>query len=97
MKLIFGIVYLISTIIFTLHFYLNTFSLVVSILLSLYLIGKGIFSTFAKNSPLSALDSAAGLYFLLLSASVFPNNIVTVIFLLYLAQKGASYFFQGLH
>ena len=73
MKLIFGIVYLISTIIFTLHFYLNTFSLVVSILLSLYLIGKGVFSTFAKNSPLSALDSAAGLYFLLLSVSVFPS------------------------
>lgn len=97
MKLIFGIVYLISTIIFILHFYLNIFSLVVSILLSIYLIGKGIISTFTKNSPLSAIDSAAGLYFLLLSVSIFPNNIVTVIFLFYLAQKGASYFFQGLH
>lgn len=93
MKLIFGSVYVLIAIVFALHFYLNFFSLVFSVLLALYLIGKGILFALMKTSPLSALDSVAGFYFLLLALSIFPNSFVTIIFLLYLAQKGI---FQGL-
>ncbi len=96
MKLIFGAIYILILIVFAIHFYLNIFSLAFSIALSIYLIAKGIISAFMKNSPISAIDAAAGFYFLLLSLSVFPNNILTIVFLLYIAQKGATYVFRGI-
>ena len=97
MKLIFGAIYVLILIVFAIHFYLNIFSLIFSILLSIYLIGKGIVSGLMKSSLLSFLDSVAGFYFLLLSLAVFPNNIFTVVFLLYLVQKGITYIYRGFY
>ena len=95
MRLVFGIIYVIAAIVFALSFYLNVSSFVVSMLLAVYLIGKGVVSAILKGSPLSALDSVSGFYFMLLVVGAFPVNVVTIIFLVYLAQKGALSILRG--
>lgn len=95
MKIIFGALYLAIALVFASHFYLNVFSLGLSLVLCSYLIGKGIIFLFMKHSPLSALDVITGFYFLLLSFATFPNTWITAIFLFYISQKGATYVLQG--
>ena len=97
MNLIFGVIYVFIAIVLALDFYLGFSSMSISLLLSVYLIGKGVMSALTKNSILSALDSVSGFYFLFLELSIFPVNFVTVIFLIYLAQKGVTKIFSGMH
>ncbi|MBI4894459.1 MAG: hypothetical protein HY833_01850 [Candidatus Aenigmarchaeota archaeon] len=97
MRLVFGVVYILIAVVFALDLYLDVSSMGVSVLLSLYLISKGAISAVMKNSVVSALDSVCGLYFLLMSFDAFTVNLVTVIFLLYLAQKGATNVFRGIY
>lgn len=96
MKLIFGAIYLLIAVVFAVHFYLNIFSFALSLILSIYLIAKGIIFTFMKMNFLSLIDVIAGLYFLLLILGAFPNTFVTIISLLYLVQKGFVYSLRGL-
>ena len=97
MRLIFGIVYILIAIIFAFDFYLEISSLSVGVLLATYLILKGIISAVVKSSLFSTLDSVCGFYFLFLVLSVFPVNFVTVIFLIYLVQKGITNVFRGIY
>lgn len=96
MNLVFGIVYVFISIVLALDFYLNLSWTGLSVLLSIYLIGKGIASAVMKNSLFSSLDSVSGFYFLLLEMSVFPVDIFTVIFLIYLVQKGLTKIFRSI-
>jgi hypothetical protein len=94
-KFLWGIFYLFTAAAFTLHFYTGAYSIELTVILCTVLIAKGVLSLLLKQSMLSILDTATGLYFLMLAVAIFPNNIATVVFLIYLLQKGVSYILRG--
>jgi len=97
MRIVFGLIYALIAVVFALDFYLGVSYANAVVLFSTYLIVKGVASSLIKGSVFSALDSVAGFYFIFLEISVFPVNFVTVIFLIYLAQKGATNILRGIY
>jgi len=97
MRLVFGLIYALISVVLALDFYLDVSYTNVVVLFSMYLIVKGIVSSLVKGSVFSAIDSVSGFYFLFLEMSIFPVNFVTVIFLIYLAQKGATNILRGIY
>ncbi len=97
MKILFGPLYIIVTTIFALHFYLGILPSDLVLWTSIYLIVKGVLFSIIKQRFLSLLDMVCGVYFLLMLLHILPNTFVTLLPLIYLAEKGVAYTWAGLH
>ncbi|MBI4163479.1 MAG: hypothetical protein HY512_01335 [Candidatus Aenigmarchaeota archaeon] len=97
MKILFGPIYVIIVVIFSLHFYLKILPSDIVMWLSIYLVFKGLIFSIVKQKFLSLLDLVCGAYFLILLTGILPNTLVTIIPLAYLAEKGVAYTWVGLH
>lgn len=96
MKIILGIIQIAIVLIFSLHITLNWFSQLVLILAAIYLIVKGILFTFIRTY-ISALDALAGFYLLFVAVGIFSNNLLNIIVLLFVLQKGILYVLRSFH
>ncbi len=96
MKIVFGPIYLIIVLILALHLYLGVFPSDFVMWVAIYLIVKGILFSIAKQRFLSLLDMVCGVYFLIILLRLIPNSFVTLLPLIYLAEKGSSYTWVGL-
>ena len=96
MKILFGPIYIIITILFALHFYTGFVPGDIVFWAAIYLIFKGAFFSIIKQRVISLLDTVCGAYFMVVLLHLLPNTLVTALPLIYLAEKGVSYTWVGL-
>ncbi|HLD57072.1 MAG TPA: hypothetical protein VJA47_02130 [archaeon] len=96
MKILFGPIYIIIVIGLALHFYLGAFSAGLVVWAAVYLIFKGTLFSIIKQRLISLLDMFCGVYFLVVILHLVPNTLITLLPIIYLAEKGISYTWVGL-